>query len=250
MQYDLYRDKLGRFKKGIPRGNLPEEIKLKISKKIREIENDETWKKTIGIKKSKNMSNKLKEQYKSGERIHPRGMLGKKGYWLGKHRDKETMRKMSVNWFKKGRISNLKGKTYEEIFKDRTDKIKTKIREARAKQIIPLKDTSIEIKIQNFLKNLQIEFVPHYFVHDIDNKYRCDIFIPSIKLVIECDGDYFHGNKIFYPEDKLNLRQKEQMERDKLRNEQLTAKGYRIIRLWENDINKMTLNRFKEVLNE
>lgn len=36
---------------------------------------------------------------------------------------------------------------------------------------------------------------------------------------------------------------------DKIRTQELKEKGFRVIRLWENKINKMDLKQFKEVLN-
>lgn len=117
-----------------------------------------------------------------------------------------------------------------------------KIKEARANQIFPKQDTSIEIKIQNFLKQLRIEFFTHQYMK-IDLAYRCDIFIPSLNLIIECDGDYWHGNPDKFP--NLNKMQLEQIEEDKLRTQQLLEKGYNVIRLWENEIRKMKINDLK-----
>jgi len=75
----------------------------------------------------------------------------------------------------------------------------------RAKQISPVKDTSIEVKIQNFLKELGIEFFTHKYMK-IEHGYQCDILIPSKSLVIECDGDYWHNlpNAVIRNKNKLN----------------------------------------------
>jgi hypothetical protein len=55
-----------------------------------------------------------------------------------------------------------KGKTFEEFYgAERAEEIKSKIKVGRAKQITPVKDTKIEIKIQSFLKQLRIEFFTH-----------------------------------------------------------------------------------------
>lgn len=133
----------------------------------------------------------------------------------------------SITW--KNNISkSMKGKTKSEIH------IK-KIKEARKNQIFPKYDTSIEVKIQNFLKQLNIEFFTHQHIKEIEHSYRCDIFIPSKNLVIECDGDYWHkypiGNDI-----------------DHIRTSELLFKGFKVLRLWENEIKPMTLNDFKKKL--
>ena len=125
-------------------------------------------------------------------------------------------------------------------------------KERREKIIFPLQDTLIEIKIQNFLRTLHIEFITHYYISEITNSYQCDIFIPKQetegvivhkKTIIECDGCYWHGcsvcNKI------ISEPQKKQIEKDKTRTKELQEKGYRVIRLIEHEIKKMNLNYLK-----
>jgi len=76
----------------------------------------------------------------------------------GRHHSKENKNNHSkfMKEYYKNHSNPKKGtKLSEETIK--------KIREARAKQILPLKDTSIEVKIQNFLKRLGIEFYTHWY---------------------------------------------------------------------------------------
>lgn len=129
-------------------------------------------------------------------RENPKGMLGKKNRW-GKH-------------------------TKEAI---------EKVKKARAKQILPTKDTSIEVKIQNFLKQLGIEFFTHQYIK-IEHGYQCDILIPSMNLVIECDGDYWHK----YPIGR---------DIDNVRTKELIEKGFKVLRLWEFEINEMSIKQFE-----
>jgi very-short-patch-repair endonuclease/predicted DNA-binding protein YlxM (UPF0122 family) len=138
---------------------------------------------------------------------------------------------------------------YQKI--PRTEETRRKIKEARAKQILPIKDTSIEVKIQNFLKQLNIEFFTHQYMR-ITNGYQCDILIPSKNLVIECDGDFIHCNPKIYSADFVRFpngndkrRAKDVWEMDNKRTKELEEKGYRVIRLWENEIYAMNLNKFK-----
>lgn len=132
--------------------------------------------------------------------------------------------------------------------KKKSEEHKNKIREARSKQIIIMKNSSIECKIQNMLKELHTNFLTQYYISDITHKYRCDIFIPkqeeiNQKIVIECDGCYFHGCSIC-PNMK-NTRVQEQILRDKIRTEELVSKGFKVIRLWEHQIKAMELNDLK-----
>ena len=109
-----------------------------------------------------------------------------------------------------------------------------KIIEARAKQILPKKDTKIEVKIQKFLKRLGIEFFTHQYMK-IEHGYQCDILIPSMNMVIECDGDYWHkypvGNEI-----------------DHIRTSELLGKGFKVLRMWECEIKKLDINKFQGIL--
>ena len=131
---------------------------------------------------------------------HPRGMLNKKNKW-GKHTDEE----------------------------------KQKIKIARAKQIIPIKDTKIEVKIQMFLKEMDYEFFTHQYIKEIKHSYQCDILIPTLNLVIECDGNYWHKYPIG-------------TELDHIRTKELIEKGFNVLRLWESEIKEMDINKFKDKL--
>ena len=153
-------------------------------------------------------------------------LSGKNHSMYGKHHTKKTKRKMS---------ENNKGKNNPNYGKKHTEKTINKIKKARKKQILPKKDTTIEVKIQNFLKQLNIEFFTHQYIK-IEHGYQCDILIPSMNIVIECDGDYWHkypiGNDI-----------------DHTRTKELIEKGFKVLRLWENEIRKITLKQFEEKLN-
>ena len=112
-----------------------------------------------------------------------------------------------------------------------TEEHKKKLKESRKYQILPVKNTSIEVKIQNFLKHIGVEFFTHQYMK-IEHGYQCDILIPSMNLVIECDGNYWHK----YP---IGL------EKDHIRTKELLEKGFKILRLWESEIILMDINEFK-----
>jgi len=113
-----------------------------------------------------------------------------------------------------------------------------KIREARKQQIFPIKDTKIEVRIQDFLESLNIEFYTHKYISEITHSYQCDIFIPvqegiNKKTIIECDGNYWHN----YPTGT---------EIDHTRTHELSEKGYRVIRLWETEIYNLNKEQLKQ----
>lgn len=113
------------------------------------------------------------------------------------------------------------------------------LKEVRKYLVTPKKDTSIEIKIQSYLKNLGVDFFTHKYIEDISHGYQCDIYIPAMELIIECDGDYWHkypvGNDL-----------------DHIRTSELLSKGFKVLRLWEREIRVMSQDDLKnrlEVIN-
>jgi hypothetical protein len=92
-----------------------------------------------------------------------------------------------------------------------------------------------------------------YFLVPDDRQHRevkiGKYFVDGLKnnFVIEFFGDYFHANPNFYrPNQKLLGGTAEQKwQKDKLRLESITEKGYNIVKVWENDWNK-----FKQKLTE
>ncbi len=151
---------------------------------------------------------------------------GRLAWNKGKPWSKQSKVRMSIS--AKKRPANRKGEK-------QTEKSKRKIRLARLNQVFLGKNTSIEIKIQNFLRQLNIEFTPHKPIINIEHPYQCDVFVPSKNLIIECDGDYWHN----YPIGKFM---------DCVRNEEIREAGYNLLRLWERNINQMELNEFKSLL--
>lgn len=110
---------------------------------------------------------------------------------------------------------------------------KTKL--ARSKQIFPKNDTGIELKMQDLLRQLGIEFKKHHSIAGIPHSYQCDIFIPDTRTVIECDGNYWHKHPFGLPIDHL-------------RTAELRAAGYRVIRLWEHQIHMIKPKEVAELI--
>ena len=171
----------------------------------------------------------------------------------------------SRNGFKEGHIQFNTGRTHFKKGQHEGDKnpakrleVREKIKKKRAKQITPVKDTKIEVKIQNFLKQLEIEFFTHQYMN-IKHAYQCDILIPVQegviqKTIIECDGDAFHFNpEIYNKEDKIfrkGMTAEEKWGLDKIRTKELIEKGFRVIRFWGSEIREMNIEKFENKLME
>ncbi len=194
---------------------------------------EETKRKRSLALKGRNLGKTYEEIYgiENAKKIKGKISKGNKGKSWGSH-TKEAKEKMSKQ--KLGDKNPAKRPEVQE-----------KIRQARLIQILPIKDTSIEVKIQNFLKKLGVEFFTHFYIKEIEHKYRCDIFIPSIKLIIECDGDYWHANPKIYSEEILNERQRWKRSLDNVRTKELLEKGFKVLRLWEFEIKEMNINNFQ-----
>jgi len=200
-----------------------------------------------GKKHSEESKRKIKENHKN--------VKGKNHPFYGKHHSKETKdimrllkidKKLSIK-HKQNLSKSLKGREFSKEHRENLRKIRIgkknseetirKIKMARTNQIFPIKDTKPEIKIQNFLKQLGIEFYTHQYIKNIEHGYQCDILIPSQEgierpTIIECFGDYWHkipyGNPI-----------------DSVRCQELRTKGFRVFVFWEREIKAMELNDFK-----
>lgn len=104
------------------------------------------------------------------------------------------------------------------------------------------KRSSIEIKVKNFLNELQLEFQEEYQVV----YYSMDFAFPDKKIAIECQGTYYHIDPRFYPDGPINAMQRRNYGRDKAKRKFCCDQlGWEIIELWETEINN---GEFKEIL--
>ena len=197
---------------------------------------------TIGMstrfKKGHTASKEVRNKISKGNQI-PKPKP--EGFGVGRIQSDETKRKISEK--KKGKFYPGTGfqKGHPQFNSGRTQfkrghKQSEKWKEWRKDYVFPKKDTLIEVKIQNYLKKLGVDFFTHQYMH-IKHGYQCDIFVPSMDLVIECDGDYWHK----YPVGT---------EIDNIRTGELIKKGFKVLRLWEHGIKAMNVDDFQEILEE
>lgn len=64
-----------------------------------------------------------------------------------------------------------------------------------------------------------------------------DALIPATQTVIEVQGDYWHVNPAIYPE-PTDAKQRDRRARDQQKHGWLRKNGYRVVELWESDIEK------------
>lgn len=91
--------------------------------------------------------------------------------------------------------------------------------------------TKLERLLFSILDKLGVEYESHVIIKD---KFIVDCKIGE-HLIIEADGDYWHGHPRFEP---LTDRQISQQKRDASRNKYLATCGYWVERIWESDMSK------------
>ena len=103
---------------------------------------------------------------------------------------------------------------------------------------------------REFLDKLGVEYVYQFEAKDIGRFF--DFYIPSINLIIEIDGDYWHGNPDKYKDEELKGHQKRARRVDEHKTKWALLHGIPILRIWESDIRKRpksVLEMLKEELN-
>ena len=72
---------------------------------------------------------------------------------------------------------------------------------------IKYRNTSIELKVKNILKKTNVDYIHQYRLNDV---LTCDFAIPVLKLIIECDGCYWHSCPKHHPKARItNYRQRD-----------------------------------------
>lgn len=83
--------------------------------------------------------------------------------------------------------------------------------------------TGIEIKMKKQLQRMGWDFIQQFPM--CYGRFIVDFYVPKYRMIIECNGEYWH-------------RLPERIERDKKLKEFAKEHNFRIIFVWENEINK------------
>ena len=94
--------------------------------------------------------------------------------------------------------------------------------------------TDIEKKMMSEMNKRRMRYV---FQYTIIHGFHVDFAFPESKVVIECDGDYWHANPKKYLKKKLNHIQIRNSSVDKERAKIIKSNGWKIIRFWGSQIN-------------
>ena len=197
-------------------------MKIKRNQKGQFIKGHNVPKEFIEKCKEKNKGKRysIKTEFKKGEHRSPETEF-KKGQisnWKGKYPSKKTLDKMKKSHI--GQVAWNKNKTGIYSKKTRQKMSIAHIKYMTSGKMI-YKETSIEIAIERELIKRHIYYdkqVPIFIAHTV-----VDFLLPN-KIIIYCDGDYWH-NLLDY------------IERDRRINKKLIENNYKVLRFWEKDIN-------------
>ena len=144
-----------------------------------------------------------------------------------------------AKWIKK----NIKKDAFK---RESTEFDKKRVLEYNAKKMAN-QMTKPEREFEKLMKEMGIKYVAQKII----GGFIYDFYLPDHKMLVEVDGDYYHGHPDKYTKDQLNGMQKKNQKTDKEKT--LTAKGlgYKIERVWERDINKDFIavrHRFTKIL--
>jgi len=176
----------------------------------------------------------------------------KNGYWPGN--DKDSMLKKKETMVKKFGVShNWMGKYGERKCDKTTLDVYGK---TSAQMLIEYshffgKKTDIEKMFEVILEELEIPFQCKFRIYD-KNKVNFwfreyDFLILNTNILIEVDGDYWHGNQNIFEE--LTEFQKSIQINDEIKENFAKNKGYNVIRFWGSDIKKNS-QEIKNIIRE
>ena len=105
----------------------------------------------------------------------------------------------------------------------------------------------VERFAHNILDKLDVKYIYQYKAESIGRYF--DFCIPSANLLLEVDGDFYHSYGLVYEE--MSPMQKKNKRVDEQKNHWAYCNGFKLIRIWEHDINdhpEKVLKMLKEEL--
>jgi very-short-patch-repair endonuclease len=97
--------------------------------------------------------------------------------------------------------------------------------------------SKLETRFLIILDILDIEYKRFFYAKPIKAFY--DFFLPKYNIIIEVDGDFWHCNPRNFPE-PIYESQKNNLNRDKVKDQWVLENNYKLLRFWEHDINNNT----------
>lgn len=109
------------------------------------------------------------------------------------------------------------------------------------------KGTDIELIVKKYLDEHNIDYI---FQYNLDDTFYPDFYLTKSKVILEVQGDYWHGNPRIYKEEDLDKRQLKHRWRDRRKFGYYKHKHIKYYELWGIDIKKdidSTMKQVKEI---
>jgi very-short-patch-repair endonuclease len=172
------------------------------------------------LKKIEGIKDKLRNNKERGKKISQS--------LKGVPKTEESKRKLSIS----------QKKRYEDNPQLRVNQSKNKLEWMRNHSKV--KTSKLENKFIDLLNNIgytqDVDYIHNHLVSNIKTFF--DFYIPSKKIIIEVDGDFYHCNpntKYSIPEYEI---QKKNLSNDKRKNNWCENHNILLLRFWEKDINE------------
>lgn len=98
--------------------------------------------------------------------------------------------------------------------------------------------TDIEMIVMKYLDEHNIDYE---FQYNLDDMFRPDFYLTKYNIILEVQGDYWHGNPKLYNESNLDERQIKHKIRDNRKFGYYKHKGIKFYELWGLDIKKILI---------
>lgn len=133
-------------------------------------------------------------------------------------------------------------------------KMKAKGGIASKNKAVNYKKTKPEIKVEQYLIQNNVNYDYSCIMGSGKRCFQYDFIIHKKRILIEVQGNYWHGDPNKYNNDgtdgkrKLNDTQKQNIEKDLLKKQFAEEKGFKIIYIWETEINNNNFSKLQEIL--
>lgn len=118
------------------------------------------------------------------------------------------------------------------------------------------KKTKLEEKVENWLVKNNVDYEYCVIMGSKENCYQYDFIIHNKRILIEANGDYWHGNPNIYDltgnngKKKLNQIQLDKIKKDKLKLKFAEEHDFKLLYIWETDVNNNDFSVLKGILND
>ena len=177
-----------------------------------------------------------KDDFKQKVKTGQENFFNENGFWCGS--DERSLKKRELTFLREYCVKNI-----SEVKEIRTKADETCLKKYGKTSFELLlsgrkknRGTNIEVKISKILIETDIKFETQYEINVGETFRIYDFYLPEFNLLIEADGDYWHGNPNKFT--ILNEVQSINKINDIFKNELAKENGFSLIRFWETDIKK------------